>query len=340
MTTVETSEEKEQRDKEFAEAQVLAENCRKLYEKAWKDGKLSVDLSGHCCDKGKEKFFWERLFSDEYPFLQYGVHDRIKAMRQALINPIATDVDIPRNWYELKGVVDECHKCGEHVHFFTNGREIRTLLWDNEAGGVFEINGYRHRRGDYYAQPCKYSDGIIEEIKHSVDVPSGKIVMGNNLHGIFDDKVIFPNDSQYQHEFSINHDDGQINYMGRYAEHGLLTGFVGSGSVDVYARKDMVVVGRYGPDSTPKTITYDKKKLKYVTRISMGLWWYGAADFDLCHALNNEEAEKIDCNPKDGYYGDRDLFSLPVTPGKYERTHFYRRMQANKRGAWSVIRRI
>lgn len=323
---------------EYAEEIKLSEECAVLYRDAFLEGRVKFDFSGHFFSSDDQRMkqcveqksgWWGHFFSS-YTFSFYHHKPMLERMIEAVkFNSAISDSISLQN-------TRQCYKCGETVSWETDGQTIRAH--------VFVPSKQPSKRlGDFLPIPCKYATGAPTKAVHYMDVPSGKIVMGCILHRIFDDKKIWADNGaeQYNHQFSISNIDGTLNYMQRYAEHELLTAFVGGGSLQVYANETCIALRR-NRESLPDAIKCGKHTLSHVANIALSLRWYGAADLQKCQQLNAEVAAKIDDPPSDdhGTYYDDELFAVTVEPGRYRRTHYISRVDKGSKDILSVIERV
>lgn len=215
--------------------------------------------------------------------------------------------------YFFSGGGQDCYKCGESTCWEFNGKVIR-LVTRRYPGKLQVISD---------ESPCSFANGI-QPIVTRISVPSGQMLVGNDLRHIFDEELLWGKDKKnekYSRENSINHHAGKVRYVERYAKHGMLTGYLGSGGVDIYHHSDGILVVQ--ASERPKSIKKDGQKYSYVCHISLGLWWYGAADYDRCVALNEKETRKtLQTTKKKAFYlHSHELASLKVKPGTYEMVH-------------------
>lgn len=209
------------------------------------------------------------------------------------------------------GLSRECYKCGEYTSWEFNGKIIRlvTKKFPKKGGIVVDTD------------PCVFANGL-PPITAKISVPSGQLVLGNDLRHIFDEQLIWKGNKneKWSRANSINHYAGKTKYVERYANHGMLTGYLGSGGVDVYHNSTGIVITQ--SEERPKSFKKDGLKFSYAGHISLGLWWYGAADYENCLAVNEKETIKTLEKSKKSFYVDtHQLALLKVKPGTYEMTH-------------------
>jgi len=340
-------------DKEYAVQLALSKVLHNAYYEAIMSGKVIVDSMGHDVPSSPEEIrkqvetgwgYWARVFEKDINKVKsaYAFHCMLSERYQhAMLAALDAPVEDERDWFKIDGNND-CYCCGETLYWRTNGRVIKPYVYVENPNPPVVPEGMWRPRLHSVCVPCKYSENKPKEYRNQILVPSGKVVMGNNLHGIFDDKLIFAENGaeRWQNKFSLNHLEGQINYTKRYAEHGLLTGYLGSGSVQVFADSETIAIVRGDPDEEVENIG----PLKYITNISLELWWYGVADFDKCKELNPEKTAEADDpaqkSPERWSYDNHEYFVLPLKPGRYEMQHFIENVDHERSGIQSVIRRI
>lgn len=340
------NKKREEFEEKYADVVIEAKKAQKAYFDAVLSGRVVIDVRGHQVPgerevilrqmQSEERFFedlgfnfWGDFFRDEYTFLKAMNPLVIKEMVRAIDNPV--DEHAVRDWFNL-GCEGTCYGCGLRLNWRTNGKIIRPF--------IFEPSSVEGKFGDFVPKMCKFANGLPEEIKNVVVVPSGKLLVGNNLHMIFDEKKIW-GDERYNNENSINHVSGKIKYMERYAQHHLLTGFLGDGGVDVYADEETVAAYRAEVDDRPDEISFEGRTLRYVASICLELWWWGLADYGISQQQNAEIVATADDPPKnDSVYYNFDYFVLPVKAGRYEMVHYQNNVDRDRIGIQSVVRRI
>jgi hypothetical protein len=197
-------------------------------------GKVPVDTKGHFKDKdwaGDTNWVREYL-SAEHSF----VMTIIKFSKEEDINKLLQEGI--EHWSSL-----DCEKCGERVSF---------SLVDN--GTKLEASGKR----------CAYEKGH-PEIVTKINVPSGVLVMYNDLRRVM-------GDDRKCHDFNINSTAGIRQYSEWYAKKGMAMHFLSNTSPDVWQpSEDRLLIGK----------PTKKEGKKVVGNICTDLWWYCAIDKDL-----------------------------------------------------------
>lgn len=144
------------------------------------------------------------------------------------------------------------------------------------------------------------------------------------MRHIFDEELIWGSDKdeKWSKANSINHYAGKAKYVERYAKQGVLTGYLGSGGVDVYHSHTGIIITLTTEDDS-KSFIKDRIKYSFAGHISLGLWWYGVADYEKCLAINEKETLKTleKTKKKSFYVSAHELASLKVKPGTYEMVH-------------------
>lgn len=161
-----------------------------------------------------------------------------------------------------------CTECAKEVHFVTDG----TKIWVEE--------------------PCSEAGGIKPFTTH-LNVPSGKIVMANDLRNLYEDMEEIDSDDMCTRA-------GLRGICKDYERVGLVHGFCGNSDVELF-EKD----GGY-------VLDYQKNmgKKKSLAPLTTDLWWYCFADQD--------DFLKRKGDRKKNYRE----FVFEVEPGVYEFTHY------------------
>lgn len=102
---------------------------------------------------------------------------------------------------------------------------------------------------------CKYKDGFPEIVTY-IDVPSGEIVLFNDLRQFYE---------ELEEDFNTCTNAGIKAYSEAYAKQGLITHFVGNTCPDVSQKGNILSIG-------------ESKRGKVIGDICTDLWWYCAAD--------------------------------------------------------------
>jgi hypothetical protein len=136
--------------------------------------------------------------------------------------------------------------------------------------------------------------------KFSIDIPSGKMVVANDLRGL----IKLTGDCG-----SVNQVKGCRDLTQAYAQAGLAHACVGNTCPSVYKNGSKFLIGSRRKDKS-KAFT----GFKQVASICTDLWWYSIMDLDWfkqCAGRDpNEDEEIVSCEP-----------------GRYEFTHYYHQLR-------------
>ena len=170
----------------------------------------------------------------------------------------------------------ECPECGEGIKWDITENEIKAL------------------------NKCKYPNGY-PEIEFTINIPSGKMVVGNDFRGIF--PVIG--------DHYVNHTIGIVRTTEDYAKVNMAHCFVGNTCPSVFKiNNKSFVIGNTGAHSK-----HPVPKSKRVGGICTDLWWFSIADHD----------EFIKRGGKIGNYVD----VIECKAGIYEFSHKYHLLDHN-----------
>lgn len=183
---------------------------------------------------------------------------------------LASFIDVP---VKVRG---ECHNCGKRIEFSLKAPSKRSMI-----GLVAET-------------VCEYKDGFPEIVTY-LDVPSGEIVLFNDLRKFYEKPTKY---------MDICSNIGTKAYSEYYAEQGLILHFVGNTSPDVYQRGNVLSIGRVS-------------RGKNIGSICTDLWWYCAADRI---ALEKVMGKTIKQYQKDYHAAGAwpQLVVAKVKPGRYK----------------------
>lgn len=319
-----------EREAKFKEAEEFSAILQNAYLEAVKSGVVTINGCGHSCGQDFKKHLKQEwgiffdLFSpdNKFKWICYGMKE-IQIEFLEGIGKILDPISIGES---------DCEWCGERLIWKVDGKSIYPTCF---------VKGEIDEKSHFIPATCKYAkSGPPAYLKNKISVPSGKLVVGNSLHQIFDDKIIFGNDGKdvWKHEFGIGYVDGQINYCNEYAKHGLLTGFLGGGNVELYADNQSLSVFRGFSNSSI---------LKHIASMCLELRWYGVADYDLCMKLNPLETAKaveLTEEMQDVSYGhtfhNHEYFILNVDSGEYEMIHNMGKINKCVAGKQSIIKKV
>lgn len=151
---------------------------------------------------------------------------------------------------------------------------------------------------------CEYSGGI-QPYSVILDVPSGKIVFGNDFRSF-----VVCDDSRYD----VNAKVGKKNTTEAYARVGLVHIFVGNTCPRVYKNETgLTVESRYEPDYDEKSedeVDQDshwQRENESLGSICTDLWWFSAMDYD--HFMRAAKEEDIDLQQEDYFIVDVEIGS-------------------------------
>jgi hypothetical protein len=157
--------------------------------------------------------------------------------------------------------------------------------------------------------PCPHPDGLVTEWE--LNVPSGKILVANDLRGWF------PIDEDH----NVNAAIGCHFTTLAYAKIGMAHGFVGNTSPEVYRTSSGFVIGNYSDEiwddaaedyvENPTPCPWDES----VASVCTDLWWYSIADYDelvrrFLHYTPEESLEE--------FLKERTIHVVDVKPGVYK----------------------
>jgi hypothetical protein len=157
---------------------------------------------------------------------------------------------------------------------------------------------------------CPFPHGI-PEISFELPVPSGKLVVANDLRHLFEGEYeevdLRPNSKGWG--FNINSDFGCVQVFQTYGKLGMAHGFVGNTCPGMYRiDENTLTLSTVEHDEE----TYELKELpgERVAGVCTDLWWYSVMDYDMYKERAGEEPNKH-CDVVD------------VKPGIYRVTHRY-----------------
>jgi hypothetical protein len=181
---------------------------------------------------------------------------------------------------------DICHVCDEPVTYSFDGVTFRAQ------------------------SKCKFSGGMPE---YSIDlaVPSGKLVVANDLRNLFDNEYqeIDLRPSSRGWGFNINTDMGSRQVFEAYGELGMAHGYVGNSCPGMFrVDKNTLTLSMVKYDEETDDYVKGEEPGECVGGVCTDLWWYSVVDYDNYVRRAGEEPGKW-CNVVD------------VKPGMYKVTH-------------------
>ena len=202
----------------------------------------------------------------------------------------------------LHTLLTHCYVCGEKLYFTYDG------------GDTIECT-----------TECKYPNGLYPYL-FEIDIPSGKIVMDDDLRHYTPEEVQKKADSA-----DIMTEGGTIEYIEAYREGGLGIFFVGNTCPSVYrCGENKLLVGNLGTDEDDESNTLTKADLEIVEHdldgdtesvasICTDLWWVSLMD----HDRFMEACKKVGDDPEE-VLGHWTRNVVNVTPGRYRVTYLGR----------------
>jgi len=283
----------------------LTEKCRiydLIYDMKRRHKDVVANLRGHFgyLTGEEHKKFVERLMSDLMDCVYGNSKESIEAVAKASKSGKAASCKVFfRPMYP-------CHVCDDKVIFSFDGIN---LVADSD---------------------CAFPNGMPE---YSIDlsVPSGKLVIANDLRDLFE--------NEYEEEdlrpcsrgfgFNLNSDMGCRQVFEAYGKLGMAHGFVGNTCPGVYRiNEDALTISRikYDEDLNDED---DPLPGERVAGICTDLWWYSIVDYDDYVRRTGEKPNEW-CS------------IVEVKPGTYRVTHRYHLLDrdANTTDHYAIIERI
>lgn len=192
------------------------------------------------------------------------------------------DPDSDRNkWIKIPKLaspsfINLCTKCGERVYFETNGKDVRAT------------------------SRCKFYNGH-PPYEFELEIPSGKMVVANDLRRLFDEDETIRNSVDWNSEVGMN------EYVKLWAKNKLAHAFVGNTCPRLIKLND----DAYTIGNVPIDFTEDEVIGDTVANITTDLWWYSICDYD--------EFTKRSAGKSRKYYES----VVDVKPGTYKFYHQY-----------------
>jgi len=240
------------------------------------DKKIELDMKGHFGNREiedkREIYFIQNRLSRVLIFS--GAYSDVIMEK---INPI----DIIFSEEKREFGTEDCPICGKRVKFYVEGKRI------------------------YTETECEYKEGF-PEIEVEIDVPSGELVLYNNLRKFFPktpDRYI-----NYLSEIKLSCED--------YAKLGMICIFVGNTCPDIYQVSDthLIIGNDFSEDENVRNI-----EGKVVGSICTDLWWYCAVDKDVFEKNAEMTLDEFDKAEEARGVWTR-LVRVKVKPGRYKAT--------------------
>ena len=254
--------------------------------------KLPLDLQGHYASEDRDygKNISREVFdvkNEIYLGWVWKTHKGTQPLLEAL-SPEGAPLENPSL---LRRLSHECWRCGKHLKLETNGKVVRV------AG-----------------EPCKYPLGY-PNTQWELNVPSGKIVVANDL------REIFPLPRGEGSGPCVNFLAGRENTTLMYAAQGLAHANVGNSCPGVYSLGE----GKFKIAKPAPEERWDKRRRTFVSTkappmqgeriawVCTDLWWYSICDFEEYlrrHAKFTPERALLE--------------GVAIRPGVYKFTHYDR----------------
>lgn len=242
---------------------------------------LFVDETGHTCE-----FNHFRGFEVEYKLSRYS--DQLGEAWET-DTPMSEPVKFSYNKYSAEA----CTYCGQS-EFLTDGFKI------------------------WAEKPCPYPDGI--DCKITLDVPSGKVVIGNDFRDVFPGKT--------SEDFNVNASHGVLSTIRDYEADKMIHFFVGNSSPDIYVTGDNELMVANSPSEDIGEFVEDKweylenpshteflKGKKDIGGVCTDLWWVSMVDGD------EAVSRGMNITPEAGP-GWTEYVHFDCEPGRYEVDYF------------------
>jgi len=267
---------------------------QKTLEEFKKDLTTDIQFRGHFCERHMSKESREELSI----YIEGCAHlSVLLAHLQMLKDDIHTGYDSFVGT-ELDGGYSGCDCCGKRLKF----KVIKTK------------KGLRLRS----TTKCRYPDGY-PEFKVKLKVPSGEILLFNDLRGRYEDEKM------HSMRCDLNTTPGDAKYTREFAKRGLATIFVGNTCPGVHQvnRKRLLVGTSKGGE-----------RAKTIGSICTDLWRFCAVDRA---GFENQIGKTVDTFEKEYHDSGRwpDVVRAKVRPGIYEVSSRYHRAKDND--VYSII---
>lgn len=110
-------------------------------------------------------------------------------------------------------------------------------------------------------------------VKIAIDIPSGKLVCGNDFRDYY-------RKDRYDVNFDVNEVVGIKQTIEEYGRRGLFHGFVGNSCPGLYLKGNRLNIVSLAYDEETDEIIEDRSLGDRVGSICTDLWWYSIADYD------------------------------------------------------------
>lgn len=212
--------------------------------------KIAVDFNGHFFTRTKNgaEYYRKKLLKDAqlvrmglFSDEGFSAHEK----NQETLKAGGTIVG--------KGLTDTCFQCCEEYSLAVSRDKVSVV------------------------EACSYPDGF-PEYSVSINVPSGKLVIGNDFRDLFS---INPN-------YDINYAAGCKDYSEAYADVGMICIFVGNTCPGIYQLDNQTLhIANAAYEEKDDNLEYSHPAKNH-GGICTDLWWYSAMDYDLYRKLYEE----------------------------------------------------
>lgn len=235
--------------------------------KSGTDGNVDAHMQEFLQYKLSNAFFDEGIVASEARYLLSVLDGKVEAS----------------HWVQLRrSCTFRCSECAEDLALECNGERLRC------------------------ANPCPYPNGM-QPYSIEVNVPSGKLVVANDLRDIF--RVVG--------DFDIMASEGMRKTTLEYAKTGMAHAFVGNTCPGVYKiNLDKFVIGTRKSNERPPV-----KGSRRIAGICTDLWWYSICDFD-------EYVRRVGKEPPKEYGFE----IVKCKPGVYRFTHLFHHTERDAPG--------
>lgn len=236
-----------------------------------------------------------------------------------LIDPISD------NFYLYGDACDfSCGDCGQELRFQLNPETLRVELAYTFDG--YEVVDGRNVFKNKNPSECEYSDGL-KEYSVEIDVPSGKLVLANNISALLskdvrDKRYSYMSDKMGRYSSISESKKANVVHSQFYEELGImyLQGSNAHPSIFKNSKNGLITIkkseryneetGDFDPNHT------DDEEL--VGDICMDLWASTAADYEVFVKLCDEGGFSVDEMIK-----KLDVTIIDIASGRYKATNFY-----------------
>jgi hypothetical protein len=300
---METDKLSEKEGELFSRIDQRSKELSDSYIAALKKGEIKIDSNGHYYKRKLNELALKQILRPHSFWIQALVAEEVAKGKAKSPEKNKNSKTSSLEKFKVLDSHGDCPKCGKMVKWYTKGSIVKAISV-NEGGDNEDI-------------ACQYKNGFPEIISF-IDCNSGKLVFDNDLREFFNENDVYGKGKRYDCKFSVNTLQGMKNTILAYAKDGMGYGFAGNGSCEVYHKKgeNLIYVGKAehffdseGYEIEPKKYLKGKKN---VGSISLGLWWYSCADFEL---LKSRDEKKLEERLNEDFDG---AFVINVEPGKYK----------------------